>query len=34
MERVKGEVKVIAGKLGGDDSKIQEGMRMKGKTAR
>ena len=31
MDRVKGEAKIIAGKLGGNEGKIEEGMRLKGK---
>jgi hypothetical protein len=31
LDRVKGEAKIIAGKLGGNDEKIEEGMRLKGK---
>jgi hypothetical protein len=30
-ERVKGEMKVIAGKLGGDEHVVEEGRRMMGK---
>jgi hypothetical protein len=31
MDRVKGEAKIIAGKLGGNEEKIEQGMRLKGK---
>jgi hypothetical protein len=31
MDRVRGEAKIIAGKLGGNEEKVEEGKRMKGK---
>ena len=31
MDKVKGEVKVLSGKLGNNESKIEEGRRMMGK---
>jgi hypothetical protein len=30
MDRVKGEAKIIAGKLGGNEEKIEQGKRLKG----
>jgi hypothetical protein len=29
MDRVKGEMKIISGKLGGDKAKVEEGRRLK-----
>jgi hypothetical protein len=31
FDRVRGEVKVITGKLGGDESRVEEGRRMMGR---
>jgi len=31
MDKLKGEVKVISGKLGGNEEKVEEGRRMMGK---